>query len=144
MKNLTVYVLSIGEGEYDEYNEEIKGITTNSRRAHAWGQLGVNKSESYIMEAITLNVMDKHFVEMIDTWMDPQRNPMCVCGHPLLHHRSKGKGSCFFNSPYAANRHKCKGFQLALDMANRSCTCDGGGTLCQACVAERKLKRLGK
>lgn len=111
-KNATVHVLTITTGEYEDTTPTIVGIVSDKRTADAFAQAGFFHY-SHDIEVLTLNNVDAHWRKMIDAWLDPAQNPLCECGHRLLHHRSGKKRSCKHNSEYQHNRHKCKEFRLA-------------------------------
>jgi hypothetical protein len=113
---LNVHALYEAEGEYDEYREVLVGIVTDPKVAHNFLQAGLFDSNR-ISEIVTLNVLDNHYSEQIQQFGDPLTNPLCECGHYLMHHRRKGQGSCRHNTHkiYEGPKHKCKIFKLAED-----------------------------
>ena len=116
MKNLTILLRT--SGEYDDFSTDVVGVTDDSAVSHAYLQLGMfDPNYGHEVEVVTLNVMDGKLDERIREWLDPKRNPMCECGHRLLHHRrGNHTGSCKHNMPQhhdVSQRHGCKGFKLA-------------------------------
>lgn len=111
--NAIVWLLNIESGEYDAYQKDVVGAVTDEQKANAW--LEQNRCNdpfmpgvSYTVDMVTLNVLDKAHLEKINRWLDPKTNPMCECGHRLLHH-TKG-GRCRHNQTWKP-KHKCKKFR---------------------------------
>jgi hypothetical protein len=114
----TVYILITTFGAYEDFTTEVVGVTDDKATSHAFLQMGVFQDTSHEVEIATLNVLDGKLRERIDQWLDPAQNPLCTCGHRLLHHRLRGKnvglGSCKHNlASRRHDTHKCKGFTLA-------------------------------
>jgi hypothetical protein len=117
-----LYILSRSHSEAYEgvTDTEIVGITDQENVAKAFVQSGA--FGAYWDNAVTtvrMNTLDEHTdVHLtINEWLDPAANPLCECGHRLMHHRRKnGTGSCKQNNSQhhdPTQRHKCKGFRLA-------------------------------
>lgn len=113
-KNATVHVLTLSYGEYEDTQTDIIGITSDPAIAEAWIQSGMfDPNGFHEVEVITLNAIDRSYMNQIANWMNKQKNPLCECGHRLLHHRGGKKRSCKHNSKYQHNKHECKEFRLA-------------------------------
>jgi hypothetical protein len=117
MKNLTILLRS--SGEYEDYQTEVVGVTDNKELANAFLQVGAfDPNFTHEIEIVTLNVMQDfpHIMDKIAMWRDPILNPMCECGHRMMHHRSRhgqsGRGSCKHNHTYEP-KHQCKVFTFA-------------------------------
>jgi hypothetical protein len=109
-----IYILTSASGEYEDYHVTIVGATTFKDEADAWVVAGqFDKGVTHDYEIQTLNKLDDHVASWIKQWKDPKINPLCECGHYLLHHRGGKKRSCKHNSKYQHNRHECKEFRLA-------------------------------
>jgi hypothetical protein len=112
--NATIYILTTTSGEYDDTRTDVVGVTTDRKKAEAWVQLGLfDPNITYEMEVATLNLMDDRYLKQIVKWLDPKENPLCECGHRLLHHRGGKLRSCKYNSKHEQNKHECKRFRLA-------------------------------
>jgi hypothetical protein len=117
-----LYILLRTHSDYDEYDVEIVGVTDQEHVAKAFVQIGIYSHYwSHEVTTVTLNTLAEHTdVHLtINEWLDPAMNPLCECGHRLMHHRrTNHKGSCKHNNAQhhdPAQRHKCKGFTLAKD-----------------------------
>ena len=117
-----LHILTRTHSDYDEYTVEVVGVTDQQHVADAFVQVGIfNDYWSNEVETVDLNTLAQHTdVHLsINEWLDPAANPLCECGHRLMHHRRKnGTGSCKHNVSYPTERygkegHKCKGFRLA-------------------------------
>lgn len=121
MTMMNLHILTRAHGEYDAYEREIVGVTVDKSVSHAFLEIG--KFDGYYVhevEIVTLNVLDGKLREQINDWLDPKKNPMCECGHRLLHHRRKNNsGTCKYNHSYPTDLHpkghRCKGFTLAAE-----------------------------
>lgn len=110
---MNLHILIRTHSDYDEYSFEIVGVTDDVRESYAWLQIGGDHYWSHEVEIVTFNVMAQEHHDRIHEYLDPARNPLCECGHRLLHHRrTNHKGSCKLNVNYGT-KHKCKGFTLA-------------------------------
>ena len=114
----TLYILIQTRSDYDDHETNVVGVTDDKRMAHAFLQCGsYSPYWSHEVDIVTLNVFSADNLGQIKDWLDPATNPMCECGHRLLHHRrTNHKGSCKHNMPQhhdPTQRHKCKGFRLA-------------------------------
>ncbi len=127
----TLHILTRTHSDYDEHNTEIVGVTDQWRTAHAFLQIGAfDDYWSHEVEIVTLNVMQDFpdVIKRIGEWLNPATNPLCECGHRLMHHRRKNHaGSCKHNKSYSAKiqeveggpildspPHKCKGFKASV------------------------------
>jgi hypothetical protein len=124
-----LYILMRTHSDYDEsgpsstlsrYEAEIVGVTDQEHVAKAFVLVGIyGHYWSHEVTTVSLNTLAEHTdVHLsINEWLDPASNPLCECGHRLMHHRRKnGTGSCKHNNAQhhdPEQRHKCKGFRLA-------------------------------
>lgn len=112
-KHAEIYILTRSSGEYEDHTVEVVGVTTRKEEADAWVNAGTFSNQyGHDFETRKLNELDSHPLAAIRMWQNPQTNPMCKCGHRLMHHRSGVKKACKHNSEYAHNKHKCPGFRL--------------------------------
>jgi len=114
----TVYILVASGGEYDGAWESIQGVVDDKLVANAYMEINHFGGVDHSLEVVTLNVLDGKLIDRIQEWMNSKRNPLCTCGHRLLHHRNRGdgikhSGSCRHNMRQKMGRHACKGFELA-------------------------------
>jgi len=114
-----LHILMRTHSDYDEFNVEIVGVTDQQHVADAFVQIGIfNHYWSHEVQTLALNALAEHTdVHLsINTWLDPESNPMCECGHRLMHHRRRKNhtGSCKHNVDYGT-KHKCKNFRFALE-----------------------------
>lgn len=112
-KNMKLFVLIEASGDYDAYTQKIVGIVTDLKLAQAWRETGVFDGDAeHDVEITNLNILSLYHRELLEQWLDPKANPMCECGHRLLHHRRGKRTSCKHNSKYAHNKHACSAFRL--------------------------------
>src|SRR5271170_7787831 len=100
MRNLSILMRT--HTDYDEHEVQIVGVTDKTHIAHAFMQIGsFDHYWSHEVEIVTLGVMSADIIKEINEWLDPETNPLCECGHRLLHHRNaKHTGSCKHNVNY--------------------------------------------
>jgi hypothetical protein len=117
--NKKLYILVREHSNYDEHETDIVGVTAENHVAGAFLMVGMfGDYWTHDVYAVDLNALAEHTdVQVrINEWIDPATNPLCECGHRLMHHRrSNNAGSCKHNVAYGDAKHKCKGFKLAAD-----------------------------
>jgi hypothetical protein len=116
----TLYILTASGGEYDAAWSSVQGVTEHRAVAEAFMNINQFGGVEHEIEIVTQEVMDGKLIDRIHEWLNPAKNPMCKCGHRLLHHRlSKGtrSGSCKHNDHHGpkAARHRCMGFEQDWD-----------------------------
>jgi hypothetical protein len=120
--NKKLYILVREHSDYDEHDTEIVGVTAENHIAGAFLMVGMfGDYWSHDVYTVDLNVLSESTdVQVrINEWIDPVTNPLCECGHRLMHHRrSNNTGSCKHNAAknkQAPEGHKCKGFRLVAE-----------------------------
>lgn len=115
--NAKLWILQITSGEYEDTHTDNIAIVTDETLAQTWLKLGMlepRSGNSFEVELINLNVMDKHWREKLDLFRDPARNPQCECGHSLIEHSKRNQKKCGWNRPKThPDAHDCPGFRLA-------------------------------
>lgn len=112
-----LHILMRSHTDYDVHSFEIVGATDQEHVAKAFVNVGLlNQFWDHEVTTVTLNEYLNEYLNVqadIAMWLDPARNPICECGHRLMHHRrTTHTGGCKHNVAYG-EIHKCKGFTLA-------------------------------